>query len=141
MRQGNGEAGPPPTGWLERQPLPQALEWWIEQVEARNPRREAAVLVARAGPLLDPRKVEEPFRQLVAHRPLAAVDLLPGSLSIGQVVAEPDLARADRVQDPASAAFDRRGDQRRTLLTSRATWTSAGFRSSRASTASTYGGR
>ena len=137
MRQGNGEAGAPPAGWLEPQPPPQALERWIERVEARNPRRETGVLVAMADALLDPSKVEEPLRQLVAHRPLAAVDLLPGGFSIGQVVAEPDLARTDRVQDPASAALDRRGDQRRTLLTSRATWTSAGLRSSRASTAST----
>ncbi len=141
MRQGNGEAGAAPAGWLDPQPLAQALERWIERVEARNPRREAAVVVARAGALLDPRKVEEAFGQLVACRPLAAVDLLPGSLSIGQVVAETDLSRTDRVQDPAGAALGRRGDQRRTLLTSRATWTRAGFRSSRASTASTYGGR
>src|SRR5205085_5312605 len=57
---------------LDPQPLAQALERWIERVEARNPRREAAVVVARAGALLDPRKVEEAFGQLVACRPLAA---------------------------------------------------------------------
>ena len=141
MRQGNGEAGAAPAGWLDPQPLPQALERWIERVEARNPRPEAAVVIACTRTLFDAREVEEPFRQLVALGTLAALDLLPGSLSVGHVVAEPDLARTDRVQDPASAALDRRGDQRRTLLTSRATWTSAGLRSSRASTASTYGGR
>jgi len=95
------------------------------------------VLVTRAIALLDPRKVEERLGQLVAFRPLAALDLLPGRLAVGQVVAEANLARTDRVQDPAGAALDRRGDQRRTLLTSRAAWTRAGFRSSRASTAST----
>jgi hypothetical protein len=137
VRQGHGEARVSPARRLDAEALPQPLERRVEGIERRRARREAAVLVPRAVALLDSRQVEERLGKLVVPGALAAGDLLPGALPIRDVVAEADLARTERVENPARAAFDRRGDQRRTLLRSRATCTSAGLRSSRASTAST----
>ena len=99
------------------------------------------MLVARAVPFLDPGEMEERLGEVVSGRPLAAVDLLPRLGAIRNVVAEPELARADRVEHPARPPLDRLGNHRKMPRTTRAVWTSPGLRSSRAKTASTYGSR
>jgi hypothetical protein len=95
------------------------------------------VLVARAVSLLDPGEMEERLGEVVALGPLAALDLLPRAGVVGDVVAEPDLTPANRVQHPAGPPFHLLGDQRNALLTTREARTSPGRRSSRAKTAST----
>jgi hypothetical protein len=94
------------------------------------------VFVARAVALLDSGKVEERGGEVVV-RLLAAVDLLPRGGVVGNVVAEAEVARADRVEHPAGTAIDLLGNHRSALRTTRARWTAAGRGSSRAKTAST----
>ena len=118
---------------LPSQPLERRVEW----IEARPLRTEAAVLVPRGRPFLDPCELEERFGELVAGRPFAAVDLLPRLGPIGQIVAEPELCHPDRVEYPPSPALVTRGDHGSALRTTRARWTSPGLGSSRAKTAST----
>ena len=95
------------------------------------------MLVARAVPLLDTCEVEEAGGNVVVGRELAAVDVLPRPLVVRHVVAEAELRRADRVEHPARTALDGTGDHVTALRTTRARWTSAGFGSSAANTAST----
>src|SRR5436190_7952150 len=114
----------------------QALERRVERVEPRRFRAEAAVLVTRAVPLLHTRKMEEAGGEVVAGQ-FPALDLLPRLRVIGDVVAEAELGRADRVENPARTALDLLGDHLTTLRATRARWTNAGFGSSTAKTAST----
>src|SRR3954471_8207403 len=102
---------------------------------------KAAVLVARTVSLLDAGEMEEAVRELVADRPLASMDLLPGCGVVRQVVTEAEFRRADRVEHPARTSFDDGRDHRSALRTTRARCTAPGFGSSRAKTPSTYGGR
>ncbi len=97
------------------------------------------MLVAPRVALLDPREVEERLGQVVAGRPLPALDLLPGLGPVLHVVSEAHLAAADRVQHPAGPPFHLLRDQRKAPLTIREASTSPGLRSSLAKTASTYG--
>ncbi len=101
-------------------------------------REKAAVPVApRRVPFLDPCEVEEGLREVVAVRALPPLHLLPGGGVVGNVVAETEIAGADRVEHPAGAPLDPLGDQGPRPRTSRAAWASAGPGSSRAKTAST----
>ena len=120
----------------DAEPPAQALERRVERVEPRPFRAEAPVLVARAVPLLHARKMEEAGGDVVAGQ-FAALELLPRLRVIGDVVAEAELGRADRVEHPARAALDLLGNHLTTLRATRARWTSAGFGSSTAKTAST----
>jgi hypothetical protein len=120
---------------------PQPLERRVERIEAGPLGAEATVLVTRPVPLLDAGEVVEARREVVVGRQLAALDLLPGVGVVGKVVAEPDVRGADRVEHPACAALDALRDHGNALRATRARWTSPGFGSSSANTASTYGGR
>jgi hypothetical protein len=135
--EGDGEAGAAPAGRIELQAAAQAIERRIERVERRGGGAKAIVLVARAVALLDAGEVEERLGELVALRALSALDLRPGLFAVRKVVAEPDVSRADRVEDPARPPLDGLRNQRNTLLASLAAWTSPGLGSSRAKTAST----
>src|SRR6476659_141071 len=135
VRQGDGERAVDDTELRAKQ-----FERRVERVEARPFGAEAPVLVARPVPLLDTRKMEEAGCEVVL-RELAAVDLLPGGCVVRDVVAQSQVHRADRVEHPARTCFDLRRDHVTALRTTRARCTSAGFGSSKANTASTYGGR
>jgi hypothetical protein len=137
MRERDGKARARPARRIELEAAPQALERRIERVETRAGGAKAIVLVARAVALLDPGEVEERLGEVVAVRALPAVDLGPGLFAVGKVVAEAQVARSDRVQNPAGPALDRLRDQRNTPFTSRAACTRPGFGSPRAKTAST----
>ena len=137
MGQGDGEAGAVISRRLGPELPSQPLERRIERIEARPLCTEAAVLVPRGRPFLDPRELEERFGELVAGRTFASVDLLPRLGPIGQIVAEPELCHPDRVECPPSPALVTRGDHGSALRTTRARWTSPGLGSSRAKTAST----
>ena len=63
--------------------------------------------------------MEERLGELVARRPLAAGDLLPGALVVRHVVAEPELPGTDRVEYPAGAPLDLGRDHRSAPLTRR----------------------
>jgi hypothetical protein len=137
VRERDGEAGASPAGSIELQAAAQAIERRIERVERGRRGAKAIVFVACPVALLDAREVEERRGELVALRALPALDLRPGRFVVRQVVAEPDVSRADRVENPARAPFDSLRNQRNTLLASLAAWTSPGLGSSRAKTAST----
>jgi len=111
----HGKPCTPPTGRLDAEPVAEPLERWIEWVERGVRGPKPAVLVARGIPLFDTGEVEERLCQLVAFRPPALVNLLPGLRSIGNVVAEPELARPDRVENPPGLPLDRCRDQLGTL--------------------------
>ena len=111
MGERDGEAGAAPARRLDAEPAPQALERRVERIERRAGRTEPPVLVARALPLLDAGEVEERLGELVAVGPLSPLDLLPGLGPVGNVVAEADLAGADRVEHPARLPLDRFRDQ------------------------------
>ena len=116
---------------------PQTLERRIERIQAGPLGAKAAVLVAGTVSLLDAGKMEEAVGEVVADRSLAAIDLLPGSGVVRQVVAEAELGRADRVEHPARTSFDDGRNHRSALRTTRARCTAPGFGSSRAKTPST----
>ena len=86
------------------------LERRVERVEARGGGEEPPVPVALRPALLEPREVEEGGGELVALRQLAALGLLPGLGPVGDVVADTEIARSERVEYPASAALDAIGD-------------------------------
>src|SRR5262249_49994283 len=109
-----------------------------QRFEARPRREEPTVLVAAAVALLDAREVEERLGEIVPDRTLAALDGFPRVGTVRDVVAESELGRTDRVQHPTRAPLDLGPNHGRTT---RAQCTSAGFGSSRAHIASTYGGR
>ena len=115
----------------------EALERGVERIETRPLRTEASVLVPQAVALLDASEMEEPGRDLVVRRQLAALDLFPGGRVVGDVVSEAELCRADRVEHPAGAALDACRNHVTALRTTRARWTRPGFGSSTAKTAST----
>src|SRR5882724_8108766 len=120
----------------------QSLQRRVERVETRPLGAEAAMLVPRACiPFLDTREVEEAFGYVVALGAFAALDSLPSVLGVRQIVTEADFGRADRIQHPPGATLDRRGNHLSALRRTRTRWTAAGFGSSRAKTASTYGSR
>src|SRR3989442_1206264 len=114
---------------FDAKPAAEPLERRVERVEARPLGAKASVLVARTGSLLDARKVEERLCQLVLLGALAAFYLLPRLGEVRDVVAEPGVRGADRVEHPARAALDLRRNHRSALRTTRATWTTPGFRS------------
>src|SRR4029450_1857321 len=93
---------------------PEPFERRIERVETRGCCSEAVVLVPQPVALLDPGKVEERLGEVVSLRSLTALDLLPRLGPVRQVVAEAEIARADRVEHPARPSLDRGRDQRRT---------------------------
>jgi hypothetical protein len=64
------------------------------------------VLVPGSRPLFDPREVEERFREVVAVRPLAALDLFPRRLPVRNVVTEAEVVRTEGIEHPARATFD-----------------------------------
>ena len=111
MGERDGEAGAAPARRLDSEPAPQTLERWVERLERGAGRPEPAVLVARGVSLLDAGEVEERLGELVALRPLAPGDLLPGLGPVGDVVPEPELTGSDRVEDPAGLPLDRFRDQ------------------------------
>src|SRR5439155_925525 len=82
--------------------------------------------------------MEERLREVVTRGTLAAINGLPCLGAIRNVVAEAELRRADRIQYPAGAPLHALRNHGRTT---RAQCTRAGFGSSRAHIASTYGGR
>ena len=139
------EARSRPAWRFDPEPGTEALERRVERVEARRGRRESPVPVPRRAALLEAREVEERLGEIVADRTLASVDPLPGLRPVGHVVAEAELARPERVEHPPGLPLDIRWDHRspprRAPLRTRAVCTNAGTGSSRASTASTYGGR
>ncbi|TML02355.1 MAG: hypothetical protein E6G36_12020 [Actinobacteria bacterium] len=127
-----------PEGWAgEPERAAQSFERWVEWVEARPLGAETSVLVPRPVALLDAGEMEERLGEPVPGRALAALDLLPGRGVIGNVVSEAELRRADRVEHPAGPALDVCRDHGRARRATRARWTSPGFASSRAKTAST----
>ncbi len=137
--EGYREARPSPARRLELQLAAETLDGRVERVERRRRSAEAVVLVAPSVALLDPREVEERLGQVVAGRPLAALDLLPGLGLVLHIVSEAHLAAADRVQHPAGPPFHLLRDQRKAPLTIREASTSPGLRSSLVKTASMYG--
>src|SRR5213592_1932973 len=140
VRERDGEPRPAPPWRLDPQASTQPLHGRIEWIEARRRRPEAVVLVPRPVQLFEAGEVEERLRQVVAAGPLAAVDLLPRLGAVRHVVAEPEVAGADRVEHPAGPSLDELRNHRKTPRATRAAWTRPGLRSSRAKTASTYGG-
>jgi hypothetical protein len=68
--------------------------------------------VAWAVSLLDAGEVEEPFGEVVAFGPLAALDLLPCAFAVGKIVAEPEVTRPDRVEHPPRTPLHAWRDQR-----------------------------
>ena len=111
MGKRDGEAGAAPARRLDAEPAAQTLERWVERLERGAGRPEPAVLVARAVSLLEAGEVEERLGELVALRPLAPGNLLPGLGPVGDVVPEPELTGSDRVEDPAGLPLDRFRDQ------------------------------
>jgi hypothetical protein len=75
--------------------------------------------IAGACPLLDPREMEERLGKIVTRRPLAALDLLPGPRVVRKVVAEAELPRAERVENPTGSSLDRLWDHESALLITR----------------------
>ena len=71
-------------------------------------------------PLFDARQVEERLGEVVSHGALAALDLVPGRGVVRHVVAEAEVMRADRLEDPACATLVPLRDHRTALRTTRA---------------------
>src|SRR5437660_1161740 len=93
----------------------------VVRVERRPLGAEAAVFVARPRSLLfDARQVEEALGEVVALRTLPTVDPLPRLRVVGHVVAEADVARADRIQHPTGPTVDLRRNHLNALRTTRA---------------------
>ncbi len=109
-----------PMGRLDPERAPQALERGVERVEARSGGGKPAVCIPRAAPLLEARQMEERDGYVVALRLYALRDLLPGALVVGNVVAEAELCRPDRVEHPPRPALDLRRDHRRIAFPTRA---------------------
>ena len=120
VTQRHREAGTAPARGLETELPAQSLERRVEGFETRGGGREAAVLVTRTRPLLDAREVEERLGEIVALRALASLDLPPGTLPVGNVVAETQVVSAKRVEHPAGAPLHLGRDQRSAALTTRA---------------------
>src|SRR5919204_1266990 len=134
------EPGAVPALRFDTEPRAETFERRVERIEHGPRSAEATVLVARSADLLQAREMEERIGEVVALWPFEPFDRIPRILAIRHVVAEADLRRADRVEDPARPPLDSFGDQLSAALAKRAAWTNAGFGSSRANTASTYGG-
>jgi hypothetical protein len=77
------------------------------------------VLVASAVPLLDAGEVEERGGEGIGWK-LAALDLLPRLGVVGDVVTDPEVAGADRVEHPAGSPLHPFGDHGSTLRATRA---------------------
>src|SRR5436190_20853745 len=110
----------------------------MHRIEARPCGEEAPVPVASRTALFSAGEVEERLGEFVTVRPLTALDRVPRFRAKRNVVAEAHLRRADRVEHPTRAPLHALGNHDRIM---RAQCTSAGFGSSHAHTASTYGGR
>ena len=124
---GDGEAGAAPARRLDAELPAQPLERRVERVEAAS-RTRGSGRARRAGPSA-PRSARGGRTPRRDRRPADAVrlDLLPGASRVRNVVAEAEVARAERVEHPAGAPLDVRRDQRNAAFTTRASCVAPGL--------------
>ena len=131
------EAGAAPAGRLDPQTRAQPLQRRVERVEGRGGGRETAMAVALPAALLEPGQMPEGAGELVALGALSPLDLRPGAGVVGHLLADGELAGAERVEHPAGPRLGVGGDHGIARRTTRPRFVSAGRRSSRATTPST----